>query len=84
MTFNSPPPPKEKAHTFSARYLGFLPVAESELVPGQCVKVVHACIKTMAAAHGEQSSVSEKVHVCVCVCVHPLVCRRGQTTTSFQ
>lgn len=30
-----------------AHYLGDSPVAESELIPGQCVKVVHSCINKL-------------------------------------
>jgi len=58
----SPPPGppaeklKTKALTFSARYLGSYPVAESELVPGQCVKVVHSCVKKMTSRRGSRKS----------------------------
>jgi hypothetical protein len=34
-----------KGQRFSTRYLGNHPVEETELVPGECVKVVHASIR---------------------------------------
>ncbi len=43
-------PEKVKAQTFSCRYRGYHFVEESELVPGQCVKVVHACINRTSSA----------------------------------
>ena len=39
-----------KGHKFSARYLGNHPVDESELVPGECVKVVHNSIRKTNSA----------------------------------
>ena len=69
----SPPPSqaerqKTKAPTFMARYLGDSPVAESELIPGQCVKVVHSCIKQMTESKWKRKSSSHcEEKVCVCV-----------------
>ena len=37
-------------HKFSVRYLGSHPVDENDLVPGQCVKVVHHSIRKTRAA----------------------------------
>ena len=52
-----------------ARYLGDSPVAESELIPGQCVKVVHSCIKKMTESKwNRKSSNHREEKVCVCVC----------------
>lgn len=31
-------------------------MAESELVPGQCVKVVHSCVKKMTSRRGSRKS----------------------------
>jgi amyloid beta (A4) precursor protein-binding family B protein 2 (Fe65-like) len=39
-----------KGQRFSARYLGSHPVEESELVPGECVKVVHQSIRRTNAS----------------------------------
>ena len=39
-----------KGHKFPARYLGYHPVEESDLVPGECVKVVHDSIKKINTA----------------------------------
>eukprot|EP00731_Ephydatia_muelleri_P030773 Em0022g287a len=36
-----------KCQKFTARYINSLPVQESDLVPGECVKVVHACISKL-------------------------------------
>ena len=57
-----------------AHYLGDSPVAESELIPGQCVKVVHSCINKLTGKESKwkrksSSHSEEKVGVCVCVCV---------------
>ena len=72
----SPPPSraerrKTKAPTFMAHYLGDAPVAESELIPGQCVKVVHSCINKLTTGKESKwkrkSSSHSEEKVCGCV-----------------
>ena len=63
-----------KCQKFTARYINFLLVQESDLVPGECVKVVHACISKLQPSR-ESSAAVDKVKVCVCalcvcVCIH--------------
>lgn len=40
----------DRGRTFSAHYLGSAGVPEEELVPGHCVRVVHACINQLTAS----------------------------------
>ena len=49
-------PVEVKGHKFPTRYLGYHPVEESDLVPGECVKVVHNSIKKINTA-GQQDKV---------------------------
>ena len=46
-----------KAHRFSVLYLGNIPVEEGQLVPGECVRVVHSAIKSANTAG------NTKVHI---------------------
>lgn len=63
-----------------AHYLGDAPVAESELIPGQCVKVVHSCINKLTTGKESKwkrkssSHSEEKVCGCVGGCVGVWVC----------
>ena len=60
----SPPPAVQhrlKSLTFAAHHLGSLDVMESDLVQGQCVDVVHSCVRKLTAALGEKHSSSHQV-----------------------
>ena len=58
---NSPPPSQQKL-TFGARYLGYQDVMESKLIPGQCVEVVHSCVKELTAALGDRPTNADQVN----------------------
>ena len=76
-----------KGQRFSVRYLGSHPVEEGELVPGECVKVVHASIRKTNSA----GNVKVCFNVCctfydVCSSVNFLcnvVYARGSTGSNF-
>ena len=60
-----------KCQKFTARYINSLPVQESDLVPGECVKVVHACISKLQPNRESSAAIDKVKSVCVfgCVCV---------------
>lgn len=53
---------KLKSLTFSARYLGYQDVMESKLIPGQCVEVVHSCVKELTAALSDRPNNADQVN----------------------
>lgn len=48
-----------KCQKFTARYINFLLVQESDLVPGECVKVVHACISKLQPSRESSAAVDK-------------------------
>lgn len=48
-----------KCQSFTARYINFLPVQESDLVPGECVKVVHACISKLMSNRDSSAAIEK-------------------------